>query len=212
MALQSPGVQVTVTDESFYTPADGGTTPLIVVATAQDKQNASATGIAQGTLAANVGKVYKVSSQRELVDFFGTPVFKQTVSGGPRHADEQNEYGLQSAYSFLGVANSAFVVRADIDLNELTAQATVPGANPNDGQWWLDTQSTTWGIFQWDGNPATLDGQKFANKAPIIINSTDTDKLDGNTPASGVGQVGSYAVVTVSDVVRMYYKGRVSNS
>ena len=207
MALQSPGVQVTVTDESFYTPADGGTTPLIVVATAQDKQNASATGIAQGTLAANVGKVYKVSSQRELVDFFGTPVFKQTVSGGPRHADEQNEYGLQSAYSFLGVANSAFVVRADIDLNELTAQATVPGANPNDGQWWLDTQSTTWGIFQWDGNPATLDGQKFANKAPIIINSTDTDKLDGNTPASGVGQVGSYAVVTVSDVVRMYYKG-----
>ena len=169
MALQSPGVQVTVTDESFYTPADGGTTPLIVVATAQDKQNASATGIAQGTLAANVGKVYKVSSQRELVDFFGTPVFKQTVSGGPRHADEQNEYGLQSAYSFLGVANSAFVVRADIDLNELTAQATVPGANPNDSQWWLDTQSTTWGIFQWDGNPATLDGKSLLTKHLLLL-------------------------------------------
>jgi len=101
MALQSPGVQVTVTDESFYTPADGGTTPLVVVATAQDKQNASGTGIAQGTLAANVGKVYRVSSQRELVDFFGTPVFKQTISGSPRNADEQNEYGLQAAYSFL---------------------------------------------------------------------------------------------------------------
>lgn len=207
MALQSPGVQVTVTDESFYTPADGGTTPLIVVATAQDKQNASATGIAQGTLAANVGKVYRVSSQRELVDFFGTPIFKQTVSGSPRHADEQNEYGLQAAYSFLGVANSAYVVRADIDLNELTAQATVPGADPNDGQWWLDTQSTQWGIFEWDGNPATLDGQKFANKSPIIINSTDTEKLSGSAPASGVGTVGQYAVVNVSDVTRIYYKG-----
>jgi len=207
MALQSPGVQVTVTDESFYTPADGGTTPLIVLATAQDKQNASGTGIAQGTLAANVGKVYKVSSQRELVDFFGTPIFKQTVSGSPRHADEQNEYGLQAAYSFLGVANSAFVVRADIDLNELTAQATVPGADPFDGQWWLDTASTTYGIFEWDGNPSTLDGQKFANKSPIIINSTDVAKLNGSAPATGVGRVGDYAIVTVSDVVRVYYKG-----
>jgi uncharacterized protein YbbC (DUF1343 family) len=38
MALQSPGVQVTVIDESFYTPAEPGTTPLIVVATAQKKK------------------------------------------------------------------------------------------------------------------------------------------------------------------------------
>jgi hypothetical protein len=32
--LNSPGVAVTVIDESFYTPAEPGTTPLIVVATA----------------------------------------------------------------------------------------------------------------------------------------------------------------------------------
>ena len=38
MALTSPGVEVTVIDESFYTPAEPGTTPLIVVATAQDKK------------------------------------------------------------------------------------------------------------------------------------------------------------------------------
>jgi hypothetical protein len=35
--LQSPGVQVTVIDESFYTPAAPGTVPIIFVATAQDK-------------------------------------------------------------------------------------------------------------------------------------------------------------------------------
>ena len=34
MALSSPGVQVTVIDESFYTPAEPGTTPLVVVASA----------------------------------------------------------------------------------------------------------------------------------------------------------------------------------
>lgn len=32
MALSSPGVQVTVIDESFYTPAAPGTVPLILVA------------------------------------------------------------------------------------------------------------------------------------------------------------------------------------
>jgi len=34
MALTSPGVEVQVIDESFYTPAEPGTVPLIVVATA----------------------------------------------------------------------------------------------------------------------------------------------------------------------------------
>ena len=35
MALTSPGVQVSVIDESFYTPAEPGTVPMIFVATAQ---------------------------------------------------------------------------------------------------------------------------------------------------------------------------------
>ena len=68
MALQSPGVQVTVIDESFYTPAEPGTTPLIVIATAESKSNAAGTGTAAGTTQANAGKVFKITSQRELVD------------------------------------------------------------------------------------------------------------------------------------------------
>jgi hypothetical protein len=63
--LGSPGVQVTVVDESFYTPAAPGTVPLIFVATAQDKSNASKTGTAQGTTAENAGKVYVITSQRD---------------------------------------------------------------------------------------------------------------------------------------------------
>jgi hypothetical protein len=38
--LQSPGVSITVVDESFYTPAAPGTVPLIVIATESNKQNA----------------------------------------------------------------------------------------------------------------------------------------------------------------------------
>ena len=77
MALQSPGVQVTVIDESFYTPAEPGTTPLIVVATAQNKTNGAGTGLASATTQANAGKAFKLTSQRDLTELFGVPFFEQ---------------------------------------------------------------------------------------------------------------------------------------
>ena len=36
--LVSPGVNVSVIDESFYVPSDAGTTPLIIVASGQDRK------------------------------------------------------------------------------------------------------------------------------------------------------------------------------
>ncbi len=62
MALTSPGVQVSVIDESFYTPAEPGTVPMIFVASAQDKQNASGTGTATGTQSKNAGVPYLITS------------------------------------------------------------------------------------------------------------------------------------------------------
>ena len=53
--LSSPGVAVTVIDESFYTPAAPGTTPLIIVASEEGKMNGAGTGTAPGTLKANAG-------------------------------------------------------------------------------------------------------------------------------------------------------------
>ena len=49
MALISPGVEVTVVDESFYVPGIPGAVPLVVVATAQDKTSGTGTGTASGT-------------------------------------------------------------------------------------------------------------------------------------------------------------------
>ena len=75
MALSSPGVEVSVIDESFYLPAAPATVPMIFVASAANKQNASGTGLAVGTDPANAGKVYLITSQRDLTDTFGTPLF-----------------------------------------------------------------------------------------------------------------------------------------
>jgi hypothetical protein len=219
MALQSPGVQVTVIDESFYTPAEPGTTPLIVVATAQDKINGAGTGTASATTKANAGKAFKLTSQRDLIDLFGVPFFEQTASSTPIHGSERNEYGLLAAYSLLGVSNAAFIVRADIDLDQLEAQADAPGANPTNGQWWIDTQATTWGIQEWNGQAATVaGGQKFSNKVPLVLTDADyPSKIENNAPKASVGQIGDYAVVfqtvegdtsfgAAEEYARMYYK------
>ena len=201
MALSSPGVEVKVIDESFYTPAEPGTVPLIIVATAENKANGGGTGTAPGTLKANAGEVYLLTSQRDLVDNFGDPVFKTDASGNPVHAGEQNEYGLQAAYSLLGVSNRAFVVRADIDLAQLNASADEPNSNPANGTHWLNTGSSTFGLFQWNGAPATTTGgQAFSNKVPLVV--TDTTKITAGAPKPSVGSIGDYAYVVVdTDVV-----------
>ena len=141
--LQSPGVQVQVIDESFYTPAAPGTVPLIFVASATDKPNASGTGTAPGTLAANAGKVWTITSQRDLTDTFGVPRFITDAENNPVHGGEQNEYGLQAAYSLLGVSSKAYVVRADLDLGQLTALGSIPEGLPVSGTYWVEDRKST---------------------------------------------------------------------
>ena len=218
MALTSPGVEVTVIDESFYTPAEPGTTPLIIVATAQDKQNAAGTGVAAATTAANAGNAYKITSQKELVDLFGVPNFEKTASNTPIHGSELNEYGLLAAYSLLGVSNAAFIVRADVDLAQLEGSADAPGANPADGTWWINTNSTSWGIQAWNSAPiSTTGGQKFATQTPIVLTDDDVLNIDNGAPKASVGAIGQYAVVfetvgtdatfsATKEPARMYYK------
>jgi len=202
--LNSPGVAVTVIDESFYAPAAPSTVPLIIVASEQDKANPSKTGIAPGTLKANAGKAYLITSQRDLATTFGVPLFKTDANSNPIHAGEQNEYGLQAAYSLLGVSNRAYIVRADIDLKELNAKADAPTAEPENGTHWLDTVNSHWGIFQWDNGPRSSKiGQTFQAKKPLVI--TDPTKVvdysDGNyAPKASVGAIGDYAVVSLSNL------------
>ena len=203
MALSSPGVEVSVIDESFYTPATASTVPLLIVATAANKPNGAGTGTAAGTLTANAGTPYLITSQRELTETFGNPTFYTDSSNNPLHGNELNEYGLQSAYSFLGVANRAYVVRADSDLGELTGSSSAPSGNPADGTYWLDTNDSLYGIFEWDKST-----QKFANKAPLVLNSaTDlVGNVSSGDPKTSVGAKGDYAIVTARTSNDLYYK------
>jgi hypothetical protein len=209
--LSSPGVSVSVIDESFYTPAAAGTTPLIIVASEENKQNGSGTGIAPGTIKANAGQVYLLTSQKDLADTFGTPIFKTDANNNPIHAGEQNEYGLQTAYSYLGVSNRAFVVRADLDVKQLDASADAPAGLPANGTYWFDTASTSYGIFEWNSSDASVtNGQSFVAKTPIVI--TDPTRVDAGAPKAGVGTIGDYAIVATSTLNKLFFKKNKTNS
>ena len=202
MALVSPGVEVTVIDESQYVPADQGTVASIIVATAQDKTAGSGSGTAVGTTAANAGKTYLIGSQRELTATFGNPNFYKTAAGTPIHGYEINEYGLMAAYSLLGVSNRAYVTRADIDLADLIGSASRPTGAPSAGTVWLDASSDSrWGIFQWNASTGA-----FTNKVPTVI--TSTSDLDSGVPLTSIGAIGDYAVVATNVANPTYYKNR----
>lgn len=195
--LNSPGVAVTVIDESFYTPAAPSTVPLIVVASAENKANGANTGIAKGTLKVNAGLAYLITSQRDLAETFGIPVFKTDSNNNPIHAGEQNEYGLQAAYSLLGVSNRAYVVRADIDLAAINAKALAPQADPEGGTYWFDLIKSSWGIFEWNGDAKGVGrGQSFTKKQPLVI--TESNQINNSTggPLTSVGTVGDYAITS----------------
>ena len=199
MALVSPGVEVTIIDESNYLPAPTNSVPFILIATAQNKISGSGVGVAAGTTAINAGKVYLISSQRDLVNTFGNPFFYQTTAGTPINGYELNEYGLLAAYSALGISNRCYVQRADIDLSELTASLTRPTGSPDNGTYWLDTLDSAWGIFEWSYTTSA-----FTLKTPIVITST-TD-LDSGVPKDSIGNIGDYCVVATNANNPVYYK------
>ena len=207
MALTSPGVEVSVINESFYVPSDAGTTPLFIVASSQDKKNGAGDGTAAGTQTANANTAYLISSQRELTETFGDPKFYTDASGNSLNGNELNEYGLQAAYSFLGIANRAFVLRANVNTAELVGSASAPTAAPTDGTYWFDLASSSYGLFEWSKT-----NQKFTAITPILI--TAVSDLVGNTstgaPKQNVGSIGDYAINT-THVTNKIYKKNASN-
>jgi hypothetical protein len=204
MALTSPGVQVTVIDESQYIPSAVNTVPYFLIATAQNKADAAGVGVAAGTTAANANKTYLITSQRDLAATYGVPFFYNTTTGTPINGYELNEYGLLAAYSALGVSNRAYIQRVDIDLTELTASLNRPTGTANNGTYWLDTSTSLWGIFEWSEVTST-----FTNQVPMVLTST-ADVVDAATedytPLQTIGSIGDYAVSAVSTNNQTYYK------
>jgi len=207
MALTSPGVEVSVINESFYVPSDAGTTPLFIVTSSTDKTPGSGSGTASGTTSANANTAYLISSQRELTETFGDPKFYTDVSGNSLHGYELNEWGLQAAYSFLGIANRAYVLRVNVDTADLIGSASAPTADPSDGTYWFDLASSSYGLFEWSQTD-----QKFTAKTPTLI--TSVSDLVGNAstgaPKTSIGSQGDYAINTTHVSNKIYKKSAVN--
>lgn len=192
--LVSPGVSVTIVDESFFIPASAPTVPLFFIATGANKKKANGVTIAPGTTEHSV--VRTVTSLAQSVDLYGVPKFRvapgdEALPVGQRrqlHGDARNEYGLFALNQALAVLNRAFVVRADIDLSDapmtnLEAQAPV-FVGTGDGQ-----------LFEFDGGPVGLE----VNEATAVeevwtltaINATTFAVAGSISGAQGTATVGT---------------------
>jgi hypothetical protein len=117
VTLVSPGVSVTVTDESFFIPTSSPTVPLFFIATQDEKNRPDGVTPADGTFEYDV--IRTITSLRQSTNTYGVPSFLEDPgTGSQHHGDARNEYGLFALNQFLGVGNRAFVIRANVNLND----------------------------------------------------------------------------------------------
>jgi len=204
-ALVSPGVSISVIDQSITVGSGPGTVPLIFIATAANKTDPTGVNPANGTLPAYAGQLWSITSQSDLVNTFGMPNF-YNVSGTPLNAYPLNEYGLLSAYSYLGIANLALVIRADIDLGQLVPSITQPTSPAATGTLWFNESAlpigSSYGLFVISGTSPN------ATWVPCTIswfwNGTLTTP---GVPVSGQGVIGDFGIAFDSLTgVMTYYK------
>ncbi len=193
-SLVSPGVSISVIDQSIGVGAGPGTVPLIFIATQQDKVDPTGQSvIAPGTTQANAGKVWSITSQRDLVSTFGDPTF-YSVSGTSLNGYPLNEYGLLASYSYLGLSNLVRVVRADVNTAELEPTPVTPSSPAAVGTYWLDESAlpngSAYGLFTRSGS--------FPNEVWVTVTPTYFYNFAAgttNVPVALDGVNGDYAML-----------------
>ena len=114
--LISPGVSAFIVDESFFIPGRATTLPVIFIATADEKTQVDGTSPALGTFEHGVYR--EVTSVRQSIELYGIPRYIRSADGSPHHGDARNEYGLDALNKFLEIGNRAYVVRANVNLDD----------------------------------------------------------------------------------------------
>lgn len=187
--LVSPGVSVTVIDESFFIPASAPTVPLFFIATQKGKLQPNGVTTAAGTVENSV--VRTVTSIGQSVQLYGIPYFWQDSSGNEYHGDARNEYGLFALNQFLGIGNRAFVVRANVDLSDAADEFIAFGTPVADNLAFTGVG---------DGTITTPTATSVFVKPEeyniIFTSSTDFTVVGEDTGIIGVGQVGVAFVST----------------
>ena len=191
VTLVSPGVSISVIDQSINVGAGPGTVPLIFIATQQDKTIPDGSEVAPGTTKANAGKVWSITSQRDLVQTFGDPIF-YSVGGTSLNGYPLNEYGLLATYSYLGIANLARVVRADINATELEPTSVEPTSPAATGTYWFDESAagSKYGLFVRTG---VFPNEIWTSVTIQFVYNFATGV--SNVPVPGDGVNGDYALV-----------------
>jgi hypothetical protein len=89
MTLVSPGVSVTIIDESFYVPASATTVPLFFIATRADKKQPD--GVSDAPGCKESGVVRTITSLNQSVQTYGVPHFRTDSSGAGLHGDAEEK-------------------------------------------------------------------------------------------------------------------------
>lgn len=114
--LISPGVDVKILHDDFYISGSAATVPLIFIATADEKYQPDGVTPALGTF--EHGVLRTVTSLRQAIELYGIPKFHTSADGQPHHGDARNEYGLDALNKVLEVNRRAYVIRANVNLND----------------------------------------------------------------------------------------------
>ena len=184
--LTSPGVSVSVTDESAYAAPGVGTIPMILVATGENKTDptgSASDSIAPYTKSTNANKPLLVTSQRELTQNFGDIFFRKS-GATPIVGDETSEYGLLAAFSFLGQGGSAFISRANVNTTQLIPTTTAPtGTYATANSFWIDIDTSKYGINQYNATTGAW------------VAKTPTVEVNATASAAHAAGAGGYSIV-----------------
>lgn len=115
-SLVSPGVTTQLIDDSLFIPSIADTVPLFFVTSKQNKKQTNGISTALGTIESNV--VRTITSLKQSLTTYGVPSFLTSSNGGAMHGDARNEVGLFTLNRFLGLGSLAYVVRADVNLQD----------------------------------------------------------------------------------------------
>jgi hypothetical protein len=180
---------ISVVDESTFATGINTLIPLYVIATKSNKVVDETTGeIALGTTKEFANQVQIVTSQREVIDRYGVPYFAE-LNGTVLQGDERNEYGLYGLYDAMGTTSLAYVLRADVDLDQLTPREDEPTSTVKNGTYWIDLTNSNIGLF-YAKNSSSSSSKPSKDWVAIDNVIYTTEK-----PSDSVGLKGDIAVV-----------------
>ena len=191
---------MSLTDDSL-TPSIGATDiPLYFIATRENKVLDETTNkIAPATMKSVANELMVFNSPKTVIDSFGIPYFEEN-NGTINQDSEVNEWGLFGLYDVLGITNTAYVVRADIDLAQLDSSASAPTSKAKNGTKWFDLSQSSMGYFRANGNvkPALA----WDNVEVLFVDENNVD--DNGVPLASVGSYGNIAMTTFGTTYKTY--------